>query len=121
MRLIRTFVLSSLALGAGTAALSHTSIGTTAFVVPTSIAAVQQDADAVCERVPSTAAQVGVPAIADRLASGCNGAVQTVNRRLDTVIGDGGTALTVPDDGRPILVRVAAMAEGIGGRLRNVR
>ncbi|MGX5873011.1 hypothetical protein MJ547_04515, partial [Burkholderia gladioli] len=120
MRIVRTLVLSSFALGAGTAALTGTADGATAFTLPTSIASVQQDATAMCERVPATATNVGLPAIADTLGGDCNGAVAGVNSRLNAGLGDGGSALEMPQDGKPILIRVAEMAAGIGARLRSV-
>ena len=46
MRIVRTLVFSSLALGAGTAALTGTANGSTPFTIPTSIATVEQDANA---------------------------------------------------------------------------
>ncbi|MCA8180607.1 hypothetical protein [Burkholderia vietnamiensis] len=65
--------------------------GSTGFTLPTSLAAVRQDATAVCDRIPGEARQAGLP------------------------------ALIVPDDGGPILLRVATMTEGIGARVRNAR
>ncbi|MFP3562904.1 hypothetical protein [Paraburkholderia sp. SIMBA_030] len=41
--------------------------------------------------------------------------------RQDAVLGDDGSALIVPDDGGPVLLRVATMTEGTGFRLRGVR
>ena len=117
MRLARTLVLSILALGAGSAALGST----TGFTIPTSLSDVQQDATAVCDRIPSSADAAGVPALTASLSNTCYGAVATVNGRLSAGLGDGGSALVVPDDGRPILMRVAAMTENVGARLRNVR
>ena len=55
------------------------------------------------------------------LSNGCYDAVAFVNTKLDAVLGDGASALIVPDDGGPILLRVATMAEGIGARVRNAR
>ncbi|WP_257765219.1 hypothetical protein [Burkholderia glumae] len=119
MSIVRTLVMSSFALGAGTAALTGTAKGSTPFTIPTSIASMQQDAIAVCERAPNAAANVGLPALADGLSTTCADAVQSVNAKLNAGLGDGGSALTVPQDGKPILIRVGEMAEGIGARLRN--
>ncbi|HDR9280188.1 TPA: hypothetical protein QDB45_001710 [Burkholderia vietnamiensis] len=118
MRIVRTLVVSSLALGAGTAALTGTANGSTPFTIPTSIATVEQDANAVCERVPNAAVNVGLPALADSLSTTCADAVQGVDAKLGAGLGDGGSALTIPQDGKPILIRVGEMAEGIGARVR---
>lgn len=94
--------------------------GSTGFTLPTSLAAVRQNATAVCDRIPGDAEQVGLPGLA-ALSNGCYNAVAFVNARLAAGLGDDGSALIVPDDGGPILLRVAAMAEGIGARVRGVR
>ncbi|HDR9217478.1 TPA: hypothetical protein QDB35_000147 [Burkholderia vietnamiensis] len=94
--------------------------GSTAFALPTSLAAVRRDATAVCDRIPSEAGQAGLPALR-ALSNGCYDAVAFVNTKLDAVLGDGGSALIVPDDGGPILLRVATMTAGIGARVRNAR
>lgn len=121
MSIVRTLVMSSFALGAGTAALTGTANGSTPFAFPTSIATVQQDGYAVCERVPSAAVNVGLPALADSLSTNCASALQSVNAKLGAGLGDGGSALTMPQDGKPVLIRVGEMAEGIGARLRNAQ
>lgn len=118
MRIVRTLMFSSLAFGAGTAALTGTANGSTPFTIPTSIASVQQDATAVCERAPNAAVNVGLPALADSLSTTCASAVQEVNSKLSAGLGDGGSALVLPQNGRPILARVATMTIGIGARLR---
>ncbi|MGK8200567.1 hypothetical protein [Burkholderia cepacia] len=94
--------------------------GSTGFTLPTSLAAMRQDATAVCDRIPGEAGQAGLPGLA-ALSNGCYNAVAFVNARLDAGLGDGGSALIVPDDGGPILLRVATMTEGIGARVRGVR
>lgn len=116
MGLIKTALLSGFALTAGAAALGSTT--GTGFVVPTSLATIQQDATAVCDRIPSAATTAGVPALTASLSNTCYGALQSVNARLNAGLGDGGSALVVPDDGRPILVRVASMTENVGARIR---
>lgn len=118
MSLFKLFSMSTLALAAGTATLTGTANGSTPFTVPTSIASVQQDAEAMCERVPNAAVNVGLPALADNLSTGCASAVREVNSKLAAGLGDGGSALVLPQNGQPILVRVAQMAQGIGARLR---
>jgi hypothetical protein len=120
MGLIKTALLSGFALTAGAAALGSTTTGT-GFVVPTSLAAVQQDATAVCDRIPSAANTAGVPALTASLSNTCYGAGATVNSRLNAGLADGGSALVVPDDGRPILVRFASMTENVGARISSAR
>lgn len=94
--------------------------GGTAFALPTSLTAVRQDATAVCDRIPGEAGQAGLPGLT-ALSNGCYNALASVNARLDAGLGNGGSALIVPDDGGPILLRVATMTEGIGARVRAVR
>ncbi|MCA8448867.1 hypothetical protein [Burkholderia vietnamiensis] len=121
MRIVRTLVMSTLALGAGSAALTGTANGSTPFTLPTSIATVEQDANAVCERAPNAAVNVGLPALADSLSTTCASAVQSVDAKLAAGLGDGGSALVLPQDGRPILARVATMTANIGARVRSVQ
>jgi hypothetical protein len=78
------------------------------FTLPTSLAAVRQDATAVCDRIPGEAEQAGLPALG-ALSNGCYDAVAFVNTKLDATVGDGG----------PILLCVATMTAGIGARVRN--
>lgn len=97
--------------------------GSTGFTLPTSLAAMRQDATAVCDRIPGEAGQAGLPGLPGlaALSNACYNVVAFVNARLDAGLGDGGSALFVPDDGGPILLRVATMTEGIGARVRGVR
>ena len=60
------------------------------------------------------------PGLAE-LSNDCYNAVGFVSARLDAGLGDGGSALIIPDDGGPILLRVETMTEGIGARVRAVR
>lgn len=119
---MRLFKPMALATTIGICALTRggDATGSTGFTLPTSLAAVRQDATAVCDRIPGEAGQAGLPALG-ALSNGCYDAVAFVNTKLDAVLGDGGSALIVPDDGGPILLRVATMTEGIGARVRNAR
>lgn len=119
---MRLFKPMALAITIGICALTGggDANGSTGFTLPTSLAAVRQDATAVCDRIPGEAGQADLPALGT-MSNGCYIAVAFVNTKLDAVLGDGGSALIVPDDGGPILLRVATMTEGIGARVRNAR
>lgn len=89
---MRLFKPMALATTIGICALTRggDATGSTGFTLPTSLAAVRQDATAVCDRIPGEAGQAGLPALG-ALSNGC----------YDAVLGDGGSALIVPDDGGP--------------------